>query len=784
MEELFVGNSVILLFWVYISFIIDIDEYYKKIILMYLITYIANVLNIVPTFQSYEILLLALFLDIEFLHDKFKKIIINSFPEKLLDFLYIMITHYSLIFFSAALFLSSDWILNCFVNTVKIILMIISCIFIYLGCKNSASEKFKIASFDEIKEKIDNIEKYRPFSEREDEICAPECVLFIEDKNFFNRGNRYTFFNRFYLQDSYRRKLKKLFFRFLRSENKTNCIDKALRGYSTIEMQFLRTLSIKNGYNYVFRRKAYEIIYSRLFLRNLKIYYKKCNCDIRCFKDYILYLYLRCAPCLNKGQEERVNSVLGYRKKIEIYSKEKLFALTLCFSGKIEWPIMLRPTESPIVFIQQLGRGLRKAEGKEYVVVLDFIGNYRNNFMIPIALSGDRSYNKDNIRRYITEGGRVIPGASTIHFDEISRKRIFQAIDNANFSDIKLIRENYTNLKNKLGHIPALADFDKYGEMDVLRIFDNNSLGSYYKFLVKYEKEYKIRLSANEEKVIEFVSKKLASGKRIHELELLKRSLKYHHGLLGLLQESLSENYQQSMDENCAENIINMMTNHFPTNAAQKTYANCVFLEKEEDDYAVSKTFEAMLQNPDFYHILEELVDFGISRYHANYCNRYQNTDLVLYQKYTYEDVCRLLNWERNEVPLNIGGYKFDKKTKTFPIFINYDKQDDISDTTKYEDHFVGDNRLIAISKSGRTIASEDVQNFLHAKERGIDVQLFVRKNKDDKISKEFYYLGRVNATGQVKEFVMPNTDKTAVEIEWVLDTPVREDIYEYIVNG
>ena len=146
---------------------------------------------------------------------------------------------------------------------------------------------------------------------------------------------------------------------------------------------------------------------------------------------------------------------------------------------EINQVIMLRPTESPIIFIQQLGRGLRKAEGKEYVVVIDFIGNYRNNFMIPIALSGDRSYNKDNIRRYVTEGGRVIPGASTIHFDEISRKKIFQAIDNANFSDIKLIRENYANLKNKLGHIPALADFDKYGEMDVLRIFDNNSLGSF-----------------------------------------------------------------------------------------------------------------------------------------------------------------------------------------------------------------------------------------------------------------------------------------------------------------
>ena len=451
---------------------------------------------------------------------------------------------------------------------------------------------------------------------------------------------------------------------------------------------------------------------------------------------------------------------------------------------EINQVIMLRPTESPIVFIQQLGRGLRKAEDKEYVVVIDFIGNYCNNFMIPIALSGDRSYNKDNIRRYVTEGGRVIPGASTIHFDEISRKRIFQSIDNANFSDIKLIRENYTNLKNKLGHIPALADFDKYGEMDILRIFDNNSLGSYYKFLVKYEKEYVIRLSKEEENVIEFVSKKLASGKRIHELELLKRLLKYQHGLLGILKQSLTENYNCSMDDNCAENVVNMMTNEFPTNAAKKTYSNCIFLEKEGTDYAVSKQFAEMLQNKDFYNILEELIDFGIARYKENFSTRYQDTDLVLYQKYTYEDACRLLNWEKNEVPLNIGGYKYDKKTKTFPVFINYDKQHDISDTTKYEDHFTSHNRLIAISKSGRSIESEDVQNFLNAKQRGIDVQLFVRKNKDDKISKEFYYLGRMTSTGVVKEFIMPNTDKSAVEIEWTLDTPVREDIYEYIVNG
>ena len=486
---------------------------------------------------------------------------------------------------------------------------------------------------------------------------------------------------------------------------------------------------------------------------------------------------------MNEGDTTADNEPLDYIFSVEILNEGVDII-------EVNQVIMLRPTQSPIVFIQQLGRGLRKAYGKEYVVILDFIGNYHNNFMIPIALSGDRTYNKDNIRRYIMEGGRVIPGASTVHFDEISRKRIFASVDNANFSDIKLIRENYTNLKNKLGRIPRLRDFDDYGEMDVIRIFDNNSLGSYYKFLVKYEKEYKVRLSENEEKVIEFVSKKLANGKRIQELKMLKRMLAYARGaskfgLFAGLSEDMKE-YGKAVSQNQRENLVNIMTNEFPAGSGKKTYSQCIFIEEDGSDYKPTKNFIQMMSDNDFYEILQELVEFGIHRFERNYKDTYGQTDLVLYQKYTYEDVCRLLNWEQNEVPLNIGGYKFDKKTKTFPVFINYDKSENISDTTKYEDHFVPGfrDRLIAISKSGRSLQSEDVQNFLKAKERGIQVELFVRKNKDDKISKEFYYLGHMTASGNTKEFTMVNTEKTAVEIEWVLDIPVREDIYEYIVNS
>ena len=91
-------------------------------------------------------------------------------------------------------------------------------------------------------------------------------------------------------------------------------------------------------------------------------------------------------------------------------------------------------------------------------------------------------------------------------------------------------------------------------------------------------------------------------------------------------------------------------------------------------NYFTPKLWPGMTATPDKRDEYGEIDVLRISRYERDYSNTYADTDLVLYQKYTYEDVCRLLNWENNEVPLNIGGYKFDKKTKTFPVFINYDR--------------------------------------------------------------------------------------------------------------
>jgi DNA or RNA helicases of superfamily II len=444
--------------------------------------------------------------------------------------------------------------------------------------------------------------------------------------------------------------------------------------------------------------------------------------------------------------------------------------------------IMLRPTESPIVFVQQLGRGLRKANQKEFVVILDFIGNYTNNFMIPMALSGDKSYNKDTLRRYVEEGNRVIPGCSTIYFDKIAKERIYKSIDTANFMNAKIIKEAYIDLKNRLGCIPSLSDFDEYGSIDVRLMFASKVYGSYHAFKKKVEKDYNVIFTKAQENVLEFISRKLASGKRPHELLVIKELMRGTRNPINHVLAIVSQEFGLSVQDKTYNNLANVLTNQFASGSSKNTYKDCVFIEQINGVYEISSSFASMLENEEFKYQVEEVVNFGLHRYEKTYKNHYKDSPFTLYEKYDYEDACRLLEWAHNEVPLNIGGYKYHKETNTYPVFINYEKEEDISDTINYEDKFLSPTLLQAISKVNRTIQSDDVQAAIHADERNIIMDLFVRKNKDDKGAKEFYYLGRIHHTGQPVEFTMTE-ESTAVELQYQLETPVRADIYDYIVN-
>lgn len=448
---------------------------------------------------------------------------------------------------------------------------------------------------------------------------------------------------------------------------------------------------------------------------------------------------------------------------------------------EINQVIMLRPTESPVVFIQQLGRGLRKYEDKEYVVILDFIGNYMNNFMIPIALSGDRSYNKDTMRRYIREGSRVIPGSSTIHFDEISKKRIYASIDVARTNDMKLLKESYTSLKYKLGRIPSILEFKEHGSIEVTKIFEK--CGSYYAFLKKYEPDYEISLSEKEAQVIEYMSKKLVSYKRIHELAVLKFLICRQDRLLSYYSKFMKTEYGLDVSATIEESVYRNLINEFPKEEERKKYASCVLVERtEKGSYKIASDFQKMLTNREFKDMVLELLIFGEERYQEQYSHAYKDTCFQLYQKYNYEDVCRLLGWKKNMNAQNIGGYFYDKDTKTLPVFINYDKAEgDIA----YEDRFLSESVLIALSKHPRKITSGDAIHIYKRTPEDKDnrIFLFVRKNKDDKETKEFYFLGEIYAEGEPVPIHMEATNDDAFEILYRLDVPVRSDIYDYIVR-
>ena len=444
---------------------------------------------------------------------------------------------------------------------------------------------------------------------------------------------------------------------------------------------------------------------------------------------------------------------------------------------EINQVILLRPTESPIIFVQQLGRGLRKAEGKEFVIILDFIGNYQTNYMIPIALSGDRTGNKDNIRRSLMEGNNVIQGASTIYFDEISRERIYKSIDAADLNQIRLLKKEYQSLKFKLGRIPRLTDFDDMGELDPLRIVDKK--GSYQAFLREYEKDFTEKWSDKQYQILEFISRKFASGMRIHELSLL-RILIDNPASVDQWLPLLKSRYNIVLDEHSLQNVEAVLAGDF----FRGERFHIALAKRTPQGFKLSISFEEALKNEAFHDAVIELLEFGINRYKRDYSKPYTGTQFNLYKKYTYSEVCWLLGWKKEEVSLNIGGYKYDSFSKTYPIFINYEKEDGIAATTRYEDRFTDPSSLTAISKSRRTIDSDDVQNAVHSQERGILMPLFVRKNKDDQTSKEFYFLGTMRHNGYLHPFVMDDTENvTAVEIGYKLDTPVESNLYEYITE-
>ena len=459
---------------------------------------------------------------------------------------------------------------------------------------------------------------------------------------------------------------------------------------------------------------------------------------------------------------------------------------------EINQVLLIRPTQSPIIFIQQLGRGLRKFKNKEYVVVLDFIGNYTNNFMIPIALSGDRTYDKDNLRHYLMEANKIIPGASSINFDKVSKEKIFNSIKNTNFSKKSLFKEKYTNLKHKLGKIPMLMDFYENGDFDPLLILEFGGIDNYHDFLNYAEKDYNAYLSEYENKSLKFLSKWLASGKRPHELIILKFLIKKSFFTINDVKKILSEDYNIYNDTESIISAVNFLKLDFITKNEKNKYENISFLKdsntleysesySENTEFFISDSFKQILANITFYTHINDLINYALMRYDTFYTDPVKGTNLSLYSKYSRQDVCKILNW-KNDDSSTVFGYRI--KHNTCPIFVTYNKHEDISSSTKYQEEFENNEIFSWMTRSGLTLESKEVKEIINYKENSLDLHLFIKKSDDE--GKEFYYyMGPIEPLEQHQTTILDDKGEKLpiVNFKYKLQYQVKENLYEYFIK-
>ena len=89
---------------------------------------------------------------------------------------------------------------------------------------------------------------------------------------------------------------------------------------------------------------------------------------------------------------------------------------------------MLRPTDSPVLFIQQLGRGLRKNPGKSLCTVLDFVGQHRKQFRYDRRFRALLGGSRESVRRQVAEGFPYLPAGCHMELDRVAAERVLENI--------------------------------------------------------------------------------------------------------------------------------------------------------------------------------------------------------------------------------------------------------------------------------------------------------------------------------------------------------------------
>lgn len=433
--------------------------------------------------------------------------------------------------------------------------------------------------------------------------------------------------------------------------------------------------------------------------------------------------------------------------------------------------IMLRQTQSSIVFVQQLGRGLRKAPDKDYLVVIDFIGNYANNFMIPIALFGDQSLNKESLRRNLisSEESGVIAGLSSVRFDRIAQARVLKAITEANLGSKARLKAAVVAMRNRVGRTPRLMDFLHFDSTDpvVLALGDRH-----FPALAAGALKQKLTFSPEEDRWLHQISWELLPAKRRHEFVLL-RELAIHAEMsraevaAALAEEGLdAQEYlaQSAMDSLTLVRHAQVDRNRHSSPIAVPTADGIKLVDGFVRSYRDSRPFR-------------EAVDDAVETGWRLVGERYAlDAPFTRGAQYSRKETTRQLGQPRSWAP-TLYGYKVDMERGVCAIFITLHKADDVTASVAYEDALLDPTTIQYFTKSRRTLNSASERAMA---ENRVTLHVFVKK--DDSEGSDFFYLGVARAS-QAANATMPDGKGSTLPVVTMLlkfEEPIPAALFDY----
>ena len=359
----------------------------------------------------------------------------------------------------------------------------------------------------------------------------------------------------------------------------------------------------------------------------------------------------------------------------DAHNLEILFTVDILNEGVdipgVNMVLFLRPTESTTIFIQQLGRGLRKYTNKEYVTVLDFIGNsYKRSVQIAFAL-GSLSENFVMEKRLLaslvkddfTALGLADYGVE-IHIDDLSKEEILEYIDKENFNSLKYLKQDYFNFKKYIGSefYPRHVDYiNNDCAPDLIRFMSIKTRGkkncSYYNFLKGIGEE---NLPVFTEKQIDFINylSGLLPLVRVHEYQIVKLLLdgpKTYQEIVMYLTEKVQGFVLAEL-----EHVL--------------TYLQ--FVEKDKNILRLSVPMDDQLLE-----YVQDLIEYGLIRYVIDNGNE---TGFKLWLNYRMDQV--QLKLLKNPGNIMVGTYYYDDYVV---IFASLKKDLEEADKLNYKDKFL-----------------------------------------------------------------------------------------------